>query len=287
MLEFFKTIGDFIATTVQEFMWQDLLDICFVAVIIYFVLKFIRDTRAAQLLKGIILLLVLFFVAKSLNLQATSFILNSTLEFGILAILIVFQPELRTLLERIGRSGNGKSLPFFSSDRKQNDPEIQENISNIVDAVSNMSATKTGALIVWERNTKLGEVINTGTKVDSVIVCDVILNIFYPKAPLHDGAAILRDGRICAAGCFLPLTTKALNSDLGTRHRAGVGVSEISDAIVILVSEETGIISVAQEGNLHRRLTPDALKTLLEKELCSEEKKKETISTIWKGRNKQ
>lgn len=288
MLEFFRSIGDFIVTTVQNFMWQDLLDIAFVAIIIYYVLKFIRDTRAAQLLKGIILLVIFFQVAKFLNLEATSFILNSTLEFGLLAVLIVFQPELRSLLERIGRTGKGKALPFFATERKQSDTEIDENIDNIVDAVANMSATKTGALMVIERNTKLGEVINTGTKVDSAVICDVILNIFYPKAPLHDGAAILRDGRIVAAGCFLPLTTKKFDSDLGTRHRAGIGVSEISDAVVILVSEETGIISVAQEGNLTRRLTPDALKALLQKELKPEEKKEKTpLQNLWKGRNKQ
>ena len=288
MLKFFRAIGDFVVTTVQNFMWQDLIDIAFVAIIIYFVLKFIRDTRAAQLLKGIVLLVIFFQVAKFLKLEATSFILNSTLEFGLLAILIVFQPELRSLLERIGRTGNGKALPFFATEKKQSDAEIEENIENIVAAVSNMSATKTGALMVLERNTKLGEVINTGTKVDSAIVCDVILNIFYPKAPLHDGAAILRDGRIVAAGCFLPLTTKKFDSDLGTRHRAGIGVSEISDSVVILVSEETGIISVAQEGNLTRRLTPDALKALLLKELMPEEKKeKPTLQNLWKGRNKQ
>lgn len=286
MLQFFQTIGEFILTTVQNFIWQDLVDIAFVAVIIYYVLKFIRDTRAAQLLKGIALIVVLFQLAKFLKLQATSFILNSTLEFGILAVLIVFQPELRSLLERIGRSGKNTSIPFFSVERKQSDSEIEENISNIVDAVADMSATKTGALIVLERNTKLGEVIHTGTKVDAAVITDVILNIFYPKAPLHDGAIVIRDGKIAAAGCFLPLTTKKFDSDLGTRHRAGIGVSEISDAVVILVSEETGIISVAQEGKLQRRLTPDALKTLLKKELGNEERKREPLSGFWKGRGK-
>lgn len=284
MSEFFKTLGDFIVTTVKEFIWwQDILDIAFVAVIIYFVLKFVRDTRAAQLLKGILLLLILFGVANLLNLQATTFLLNSTLEFGILAVLIVFQPELRTLLERMGRTGNGKAIPFFTAERKQNDSEIRDSIQQITDAVANMSATKTGALIVMEKNTKLGEIITTGTKVDATVGCDLILNIFYPKAPLHDGAAIIRDGRIAAAGCLLPLTTKSLNSDLGTRHRAGVGMSEISDATVILVSEETGIISVAREGNLQRRLSPDALKALLEKEFCPEEKKKESFTSRIKG----
>lgn len=286
MLDFFRTVWEFIVTTVENFMWQDFVDIAFVAVIIYFVLKFIRDTRAAQLLKGIVLVILLFQVAKFLKLEATSFLLSSTLEFGLLAVIIVFQPELRTLLERLGRTEKVKGLPFFTKERKLSDSEIEDNVQNIVDAVSHMSATKTGALIVMERTTKLGEVINTGTKVDSAIVCDVILNIFYPKAPLHDGAAILRDGRIVAAGCFLPLTTKKFESELGTRHRAGIGVSEISDAVVILVSEETGIISVAQEGNLHRRLTPDALKTLLLKELKPEEKEKDTLSNLWKGRGK-
>ncbi len=288
MLQFLQSIGEFVVTTVKNFIWQDFVDIAIVAIIIYYVLKFIRDTRAAQLMKGIVLIVILFQVAQGLNLQATSYILNSTLEFGILAVLIVFQPELRTLLERIGRSGNGKTLPFFATDKKQTDAEVEENITHIVDAVSNMSATKTGALIVVERTTKLGEVINTGTTVDAAIISDVIMNIFYPKAPLHDGAMIIRDGRIRAAGCFLPLTTRKFDSDLGTRHRAGIGVSEISDAVVILVSEETGIISVALEGNLQRRLTPDALQTLLTKELGTDEKKKrEPFSYFRKGRNKQ
>lgn len=284
MLGFFRAIGDFIATTIENFMWQDVIDIAFVATIIYFMLKFVRDTRAAQLLKGIALVIILFQVAKFLNLEATSFILSSTLEFGLLAVLIVFQPELRSLLERLGRTERVKGLPFFTPDRKQTDTEIEDNINNIVDAVANMSATKTGSLIVVERNTRLGEVINTGTKMDAAIVCDLILNVFYPKAPLHDGAMILRNGRIMAAGCFLPLTTKKFESELGTRHRAGIGVSEISDAVVILVSEETGIISVAQEGHLQRRLTPDALKALLLKQLRPEEKKKDPLTNLWKGR---
>ncbi|MBO5248988.1 MAG: diadenylate cyclase CdaA [Clostridia bacterium] len=287
MLRFFQSIGEFIATTVKNFMWQDVVDIAIVAIIIYYVLKFIRDTRAAQLLKGIILIVILFQLAQGFNLEATSYILNSTLEFGILAVIIVFQPELRTLLERIGRSGNGKTIPFFAADKKQSNAEVSENISSIVDAVSDMSATKTGALIVLERTTKLGEVINTGTKVDAAIVSDVITNIFYPKAPLHDGAVIIRDGRIMAAGCFLPLSTKKLDNDLGTRHRAGIGVSEISDAVVILVSEETGIISVAKEGQLQRRLTPDALRVLLTKELGTDEVKRMDFSNLWKGRSKE
>ena len=273
VLRFFQSIGEFIATTVKNFMWQDVVDIAIVAIIIYYVLKFIRDTRAAQLLKGIILIVILFQLAQGFNLEATSYILNSTLEFGILAVIIVFQPELRTLLERIGRSGNGKTIPFFAADKKQSNAEVSENISSIVDAVSDMSATKTGALIVLERTTKLGEVINT--------------NIFYPKAPLHDGAVIIRDGRIMAAGCFLPLSTKKLDNDLGTRHRAGIGVSEISDAVVILVSEETGIISVAKEGQLQRRLTPDALRVLLTKELGTDEAKRMDFSNLWKGRSKE
>lgn len=286
VMEIFKEIGDFIVTTIDNFMLKDVLDIAIIAVLIYYLLKFIRDTRAAQLLKGIAVVLILFWLAKNLELQATTYILSSTLEFGLLAILIVFQPELRTMLERLGRSGQNSTFAFLTPERKQSDTEIKENVKNIVDAVANMSATKTGALIVMEKTTKLGEVANTGTKVDSAVICDVILNIFFPKAPLHDGAMIVRDGRIIAAGCFLPLTTKTFESELGTRHRAGIGVSEISDAVVILVSEETGIISVAQDGNLKRRLSPDALSAYLLKEFGTEEKKKDPLSTLWKGRSK-
>lgn len=284
MAAFFSGIGDFVKTTIANFIWLDIVDIALVAILIYYVLKFIRDTRAAQLLKGIVLLIVLFQLAKALQLQATEYILNSTLEFGLLAVIIVFQPELRSALERLGRRGKLTSLPFFSSERGTDEEALEDSIRNITDAVADMSATKTGALIVLEQETKIGEIINTGTKVDAAIVTDVITNIFYPKAPLHDGAMIIRDGRIAAAGCFLPLTTKQIDSELGTRHRAGIGVSEISDAIVILVSEETGIISVAREGQLQRRITPDALKTLLLKELGTKEKKKDTLATLWKGR---
>lgn len=289
MLNFFQYITEFVQTTIHNFMWQDIIDIAIVAIIIYYILKFIRDTRAAQLLKGILVIIILLQLAKSMKLQATSYILNSTLEFGLLAIIIVFQPELRSVLERLGRRGKLTKLPFFGSDRKEeNREEILANIKNIVDAVANMSATKTGALIVLEQETKLGELIRTGTHVDAAIVTDVITNIFYPKAPLHDGAMIIRDGRINAAGCFLPLTSKHLDSDLGSRHRAGLGVSEISDAIVILVSEETGIIAIAREGTLQRRLSPDALKAYLIRNLAPEEKKKkDSLFQILKGRNKE
>ena len=286
MLDFFKEIGEFIHTTVTNFMWQDIVDIAIVSVLIYYILKFIRDTRAAQLLKGILLLIIMLQAAKVMQLQATQYILQSTLEFGLLAVIIVFQPELRSALERLGRSGKRLNIPFFGQDKHSDETSKKEAIENIVSAVADMSATKTGALIVIERNTKLGEVINTGTRVDAAVIRDLIGNIFYPKAPLHDGAMIIRDERIIAAGCFLPLTTKRIDSDLGTRHRAGIGVSEISDAIVVLVSEESGIISVAQEGSLQRRLTPDALLAFLTKELINteKEKKKDPLSQLWKGR---
>ncbi len=288
MSEFFRNIGIFIQTTVSDFMFKDLLDIAFVSIIAYFVLKFIRDTRAAQLLRGIVLVLLLWQVASLFKLQATQYILNSTLEFGILAILIVFQPELRAVLERIGRKGTIGKIPLLPHDESDYETQMVKNITAIQDAVSDMSATKTGALIVIERETKLGEIMDTGTRVDAAIVTEVITNIFYPKAPLHDGAMIIRDNRIAAAGCFLPLTTKQVDNGLGTRHRAGIGVSEISDALVILVSEETGIISLAQDGKLQRRLTPDALTGILKKNLLKhdEEGKKSFLSHLWKGRKK-
>lgn len=161
-------------------------------------------------------------------------------------------------------------------------------IHSVCDAVANLSATKTGALIVIEHETKLGEIINTGIRLDATPSAELIGNVFYPKAPLHDGAMIIRNNKIYAAGCFLPLSTREVGSDLGTRHRAALGVSEISDAIVVVVSEETGIISIANGGRLNRRLTPDALSSYLTQRLvASEEKKKKDIfSGLWKGRKK-
>lgn len=264
---------------------QDVLDILLIAVMVYAVIRFMRDTRAAQLIKGFVILLVVQLVTKYLHLTASYYILSKILEFGILALIIIFQPELRSALERIGRKGISS---FASLGEHSESDDTKAMIHSVCDAVADLSATKTGALIVIEHETKLGEIINTGIRLDATPSAELIGNVFYPKAPLHDGAMIIRNNKIYAAGCFLPLSTREVGSDLGTRHRAALGVSEISDAIVVVVSEETGIISIANGGRLNRRLTPDALSSYLTQRLvASEEKKKKDIfSGLWKGRKK-
>ena len=276
-------IFDLIISTFKSIQILDILDIAFVSFLIYLILKFIRDTRAAQFIKGLLLVLILWQVSQMLSLDASYFILNSILDFGILAMIILFQPELRSILERVGRKGFTRISSFGpTNDRRQRDQKTTELINAVVDATTNLAITKTGALIVIERDTKLGEIVKTGTVVDAAPSASLIMNIFYPKSPLHDVALIIREGRLLSAGCFLPLSNSPMASDLGTRHHAALGVSEISDAVVVVVSEETGIISIALEGKMNRRITPDALTTLLRKYLNNEEVKKGNLFAFWR-----
>ncbi len=289
IFSFFKNIINQISSTVNNltFTFTDFLDILIVAVIIYWVIKLIRNTRAGQLAQGVILILILLLATDLLNLSASEYILNSFLEFGVLAVIIIFQPELRGALERVGRSSLNKFFSFANpEDESKSEAKVTEMITDITTAVERLAATKTGALIVIERETKIGDIIDTGIAVDAATTPELITNIFYNKAPLHDGAMIVRNNRIAAAGCWLPLSQNHLDSELGTRHRAGLGVSEVSDALVIIVSEETGIISMAVEGQLHRRFSPDALVVNLKKILIKkkDEKKKDLLSNLWKGR---
>mgnify|MGYP001056709444 CR=1 FL=1 len=287
MVDFFKNMWSFIATTITHISIFDIVDILLVSVLVYTVIKFARDTRAAQLFKGIILLIILLQVAELLNLSATRYILNSCLEFGVLAVIILFQPELRNVLEKMGRKSFGKII-IGQDEEGKSEESTKEMISNLTKAVSNFSATKTGALIVIERITKLGNIISTGKVLDASTTPELVMNIFFNKAPLHDGAMIIRNNRIIAAGCILPLSDNLNDPELGTRHRAGLGMSENSDAIVIIVSEETGIISTAIDGKLTRRLTPDALANTLTKLLMAKkDEKKEFLPSLWKGRKKE
>jgi diadenylate cyclase len=283
---FLGEIINFIETTVANIAFTDILDIALVSVIVYIIFKFIRDTRAAQLIKGIILIIVIWQLSNILRLNASYYIINSMLEFGVLAMLIVFTPELRSVLERVGRRGFNK-FTLFSTDDDKSKENIDDMIKNIVDATLNLAATKTGALMVIERETKLGEIIKTGTAIDASTSTQLIMNLFYNKAPLHDGAVLFRASRVLAAGCVLPLTNSNLAGDLGTRHRAAIGVTEISDSIVVVVSEETGIISVAMEGKLNRRITSETLTAILQKNLLPDDtKKKDFFSGLWKGKTK-
>jgi len=246
----------------------DLIDIVIVAVIFYKLLMLIRETRAEQLIKGLIVLLAVFNISKFLQLHMIQYILENTFTVGIFAILVVFQPELRRALEYIGRT---RWLSVSISEIIKE--ELKHNIEEIVTAVSTLSRTKSGALIVMERDTGLNEIVDTGTLIEGKISALLITNIFEHNAPLHDGAILIKKEKIMAAGCFLPLSIKTdLSRDLGTRHRAALGMIGNSDALVVVVSEETGAISVAMDGNLNRFLDTSDLRDILMENFVLEEK---------------
>ena len=248
--------------------WTDIIDILLVAYAIYKAMSLVRETRAVQLLKGIAILIIATQVSEWLRLNAINYLLKYVMQFGVLAMIIVFQPELRRALEKVGRSNIGT---FLSFDSKEYD--IDSTVNEICTAAKEMSESKTGALIVIERNTMLGEIINTGTTVNANVSAQLLGNLFFKNSPLHDGAVIIRRDKIVAASCYLPLTDdNTLNKELGTRHRAGIGISETADCAAIIVSEETGKISLALGGNLTRNLTAESLGTWLKKLLTSPEK---------------
>ena len=226
----------------------DVVDILVVAYIIYRVMKLLKDTSAARLAKGILILVLIMLFASFLHLTMISWLLRNALSVGVFAVVVIFQPELRRLLEQIGKGNLSRMLI------PDTDPDVVESmIVATVSACADMSRTKTGALIVFERKERLGEIIATGTRVDAAPSAELIKNIFFKNSPLHDGAMIVRAGRVCAAGCVLPLSgNQGLSRDLGTRHRAAVGMSETADSVLVVVSEETGAISVAIGGMLKR-----------------------------------
>ena len=250
----FKTIGI-----------NDIIDIVILSYLFFHIMKLIRETRALQLAKGILLLVGSYLIAVALNLQTIKFLLKICFQWGFLALIILFQPELRRMLERVGRSKIADIALFKPSDDEQDAEHVRAAIRAVCDASMKLSSTKTGALIILERKTKLGEQIATGTILNCEPSPQVFGNIFFPNTPLHDGAVIIRNGTILAAGCFLPKPAKEelINKQLGSRHRAAIGMSENSDAIVIVVSEETGTISVAENGELTRGYVEDTLKKLL------------------------
>ncbi|WP_337955027.1 diadenylate cyclase CdaA [Garciella nitratireducens] len=238
---------------------RDVIDIAIVAYVFYKLMGLIKETRAEQLIKGIIFILLATQLSEWLGLYTINWILKNTLTVGVIAILVVFQPELRRGLERIGRS------KFFGNIfEKSSEEQSTGTIDEIIKAVQMLSKDKVGALIVIERETKLGEVIETGIHLDSLVSGELIINTFIPNTPLHDGAMIIRGDRIVASGCFLPLTeNQGLSKQLGTRHRAGLGITENSDSVVVIVSEETGIISLAMDGKLSRYLDIQSLRQIL------------------------
>lgn len=277
MVEFFQNV--FVG-----FRLIDVLDIVIVAYLVYKILGFIQETRAQQLVRGLVVLGIVFFLSDFLNLYLLNWLLRNFVTMGLFALIVLFQPELRRGLEQLGRR-NIVSGQFRSLD-KENAIEV---VKEIVAAVDDFSATRTGALIVFERETMLNDIIETGTIVDARISVRLLGNLFYEGSPLHDGAVIIRGNRIHAASCVLPLTEKKnIGRNLGTRHRAGLGVSEVSDALVIVVSEETGVISVAENGNFRRFMDLKSVeKILLGVYMPQEETFRERMTRTLKHRRKE
>ncbi|WP_417110162.1 diadenylate cyclase CdaA [Hominenteromicrobium sp.] len=265
---------EWMVSIAMNFQFKDAVDIIIVAFLIYGVVKLVRETRAGQLVKGLFLLVILFIISSYFNLVMVSRVLAYFFQFAFVAILILFQPEIRKALEQVGRNNVGQSIAAVVTgrDRSYDRAQIRKAINAVVDGVGILQQLKMGALIVFERKTKLGDIIETGTQINCEPSGQIVGNIFFNKAPLHDGAMIIRDGMIHAAGCILPLTKNtSVSAELGTRHRAALGVSEESDAVVVVVSEETGQISVAVNGVLARRFTRDTLRDVLEGYLIPQE----------------
>jgi len=249
---------------------NDVIDMVIMAFIFYKVLYFLARTGSGRVLRGIIYLIAFLLVARLLDLQVVNYIFGKTFELGVVVLLVIFQPEVRSLLEKMGgitRYITGRSNP----------KDIENAIVQVTQACQDLAATRTGALIVFERDNILDEAVKTGTLIHADVKAELLKNIFYPNTPLHDGAVILRDGRIEAAGCMLPLTKQTnLSRELGMRHRAGIGMSEASDSVVVVVSEESGSISVAVEGILKRHLSGQTFERILRNELLKDTEEKQS-----------
>lgn len=251
---------------------MDIIDILIVATFFYILITLIRRTKTNKLFQGIVYILLALWLSGELQLYTVNYILRNAVQIGLLSLVVLFQPEIRRFLEKLG-AGSPFSRLFGPPHGQNADAAITQTVLACVD----MSATRTGALIIFERDNRLDDQIRTGTILDAETTAELLKNIFYPKAPLHDGAAIIRGGRIQAAGCMLPLSSNPnLSKELGMRHRAGIGMSEASDAVVVIVSEETGAISVATNGMLKRHLTKDTFEKILRNELIPEEKEEPT-----------
>ena len=262
-----------ILTTIK---FKDIVDILAITFIIFSLFKLVRETRAEQLLKGVIVLLAVYMVSTVFGLAMLTTLMKVLFEFSVIIIVVVFQPEIRKALERIGQSKFTKKYLWFLFKNGKSDEEvkaIKKSIIDVADVATLFSHSKTGALIVFERSVMLSDIADSGTVLDSESSVALLGNIFFNKAPLHDGATIIRDGKIYAAGCILPLTNNIkIDVNLGTRHRAALGMSENSDAIVLVVSEETGIVSLAVNGHLNRNLDRDDLIDTLEDLLIDDTK---------------
>ncbi|GAA0086624.1 diadenylate cyclase CdaA [Clostridium sp. CTA-7] len=263
-----QEISTLITNTIKNISVWAVLDIIVVAYIFYKGYILIKETRAEQLLKGIILMIALIPISYILKLEMLNFILNKTLTIGLLSVVIIFQPEIRRALEHIGRSA------FEEIHNIQDEEKRDITVNEIINAINNLAESKTGALIVIEQATRLGEILNSGTILDAKVSSNLLENIFVVNTPLHDGATIIRKDRILASGCVLPLTNNnTINKKLGTRHRAAIGLSEVSDSMVLVVSEETGIVSLAINGRLTRNYDKEKLRVILLKMMQHNDKK--------------
>ncbi len=275
-MHFFVELFNNVLAVFRTIQIKDVFDIIAITFIIFSLFKLVRETRAEQLLKGVVVLLAVYLVSSIFGLTMMTNLMRLLFEFSVLIIAIIFQPEIRKALERIGQSSLGKRYLNFIFKSGKSDEEIKQikrSIIHVADAATVFSSTKTGALIVFERGVKLSDIADTGTIINSEPSVALLGNIFYNKAPLHDGATIIRDGKIYAAGCILPLTdNKKVDINLGTRHRAALGMSEMSDAAVVVVSEETGNISIAVNGKLSRDYDRETLIAQLESLLVDDTK---------------
>lgn len=268
---------------------SDLVDILILTYLIYQCINLLQWTNAAKVAKALLLMVAFLWISYQFNLNAINFVLSKAVELGFLALVILFQPEIRRFLEQVGSSGRSSLTRFFRNDAPSS--ELEQAIRETVSAYAEMSQNKVGALIVFERDTKLDNIISSGTSFQSTVNSELLKNLFYNKAPLHDGAVIIRRGRIVAAGCMLPMSdSMSLSKDLGMRHRAGLGMSERSDAVVAVVSEETGAISIMLRGNLRRHLSPVTLDRVLRNELLpgageAEGRERKGLLTFWQGRS--
>ena len=261
VLAFLEKIGNYLLLV----RFTDILDVIIIAFLVYKLLDLVRSTRAENILKGVVIFLLALWLSEIFHLYGIAYILGNMVQVGILALIILFQPEIRQILEKLG-SRNIRLLRAFTPAQQQT--ELEKAIDQTVIACSEMAKTKTGVLIVFERHILLDDMVRSGTTLDAAVSSELLKNIFFVKAPMHDGAVIIRHGRILGAGCMLPLSKNVnLSRDLGMRHRAGIGMSENSDAVVVIVSEETGSISVAVGGMLKRHLMPETLSKLLRNEL--------------------
>lgn len=267
VMTFLSQTGQTILNLARQFSLKDALDVAIMTVLLYGAIKLVRETRAGQLVKGIILLIALFMLSHYLQLTMLNALLQAFLQYAFIVLVILFQPEIRKALEQVGRSKVSQSLANAVGGREKETTraQVRKAIEGVGEATALLQQMRMGALIVFERHTKLGEIAATGTIVEADPSAQLIANIFFNKAPLHDGAMILREGKVYAAGCILPLTSNlSVSAELGTRHRAALGMSENSDAVVVVVSEETGQISVAISGRLRRDFNRKGLEEYLE-----------------------